>query len=73
MDVELLKYKDSSSPVLCSENLTLIDENNPGQLCAKERDIVLQSTSLGKIGRKKLKFLGVINPQKALDYGALPL
>ena len=72
-EVELLKYKESSFPALCLKNLTLIDENYPDQLYAKQRETVLKSTSLGKIDRKKLKFSGVIKPQKALDYGALPL
>ena len=48
-DVELLKYKESSSPALCSENLTLTDGNYPKQLFAKKRGTLQNSISLFRI------------------------
>ena len=72
-NVELTKYKEPSSPALCSENLTWINKNNQSQLYAKKQDTVLLSTLPDKIGRKKLKFSEVIKPRQALEFEVLPL
>ena len=70
---DMTKSKMLSSPVFCSEKLIRTDHSKQDQIYAKKRDTVLQSTSPGKIGRKKVKFFEVIKPRKALDFEASPL